>query len=82
MEEYGIPLRYYVDQLRIFRFIQRRDSIWRKHILQTDDIDPQWRQMMRVAGIDVIYALSPQAKGKIERPHEFRVIRMNKQVVF
>jgi hypothetical protein len=78
MEEYGIPLRYYVDQLRIFRFIQRRDSIWRKHILQTDDIDPQWRQMMRVAGIDVIYALSPQAKGKIERPYRWlqdRIVR-------
>lgn len=76
--EYGFPLRYYVDQLRVFRFIQRRDSIWRKHILQTDDIDPQWRQMMRMAGIDVIYALSPQAKGKIERPYRWlqdRIVR-------
>ncbi|MBM3283304.1 hypothetical protein FJY90_03530 [Candidatus Gottesmanbacteria bacterium] len=76
--EYGFPLRYYVDQLRVFRFIQGRDSIWRKHILQTDDVDPQWRQMMRVAGIDVIYALSAQAKGKIERPYRWlqdRIIR-------
>lgn len=76
--EYGLPLRYYVDQLRVFRFVQGRDSIWRKHILQTDDVDPQWRQMMRVAGIDVIYALSPQAKGKIERPYRWlqdRIVR-------
>lgn len=76
--EYGFPLRYYVDQLRVFRFIQGRDSIWRKHVLQTDDVDPQWRQMMRVAGIDVIYALSPQAKGKIERPYRWlqdRIVR-------
>ncbi len=76
--EYGFPLRYYVDQLRIFRFIQGRDSIWRKHILGTDDVDPQWRQMMRVVGIDVIYALSPQAKGKIERPYRWlqdRIVR-------
>lgn len=78
MEQYGFPLRYYVDQLRVFRFIQGRDSIWRKHILQTDDVDPQWRQAMRVCGVDVIYALSPQAKGKIERPYRWlqdRIVR-------
>lgn len=76
--EYGFPLRYYVDQLRVFRFVQGRDSIWRKHILQTDDVDPQWRQMMRTCGVDVIYALSPQAKGKIERPYRWlqdRIVR-------
>lgn len=75
---YGFPLRYYVDQLRVFRFIQGRDSIWRKHVLQTDDMDPQWRQVMRACGVDVIYALSPQAKGKIERPYRWmqdRIIR-------
>lgn len=76
--QYGFALRYYVDQLRVFRFVQGRDSIWRKHILQTDDVDPQWRQMMRVCGVDVIYALSPQAKGKIERPYRWlqdRIVR-------
>lgn len=76
--EYGFPLRYYVDQLRVFRFVQGRDSIWRRHILQTDDADPQWRQAMRISGIDVIHALSPQAKGKIERPYRWlqdRIIR-------
>ncbi len=78
MTAYGIPLRYYVDQLRVFRFIQNRDSLWRKHILGTDDVDPQWKQMMRVVGVDVIYALSPQAKGKIERPYRWlqdRIVR-------
>src|SRR3989338_2122285 len=78
IEQYGFPLRYYVDQLRVFRFIQGRDSIWRKHVLQTDDVDPQWRQVMRVCGIDVIYALSAQAKGKIERPYRWmqdRIVR-------
>jgi len=78
METYGIPLRYYVDQLRIFRFVQNRDSIWRKHILQTDDVDPQWREGMRRIGTDVVYALSAQAKGKIERPYRWlqdRIVR-------
>jgi hypothetical protein len=78
MQAYGIPLRYYVDSLRVFRFVQGRDSVWRKHILQTDDVDSQWRQMMRLLGVDVSYALSPQAKGKIERPYRWlqdRVVR-------
>ena len=74
----GLPLRYYVDNLRVFRFVQRRDSVWRKHVLETDDIDPQWRQVMRLMGVDVTYALSPQAKGKIERPYRWlqdRIVR-------
>lgn len=78
MQTYGLPLSYYVDSLRVFRFVQGRDSVWRKHILQTDDIDPQWRQMMRLLGVDVSYALSPQAKGKIERPYRWlqdRIVR-------
>ena len=65
MQEYGLPLRYYVDCLRVFRFIQGRDSVWRKHVLQTDDVDPQWRKIMRLLGVDVSYALSAQAKGKV-----------------
>jgi transposase len=41
IKTYGIPWRYYVDSLRIFRFVQGRDSVWRKHVLQTDEADPQ-----------------------------------------
>ena len=78
MQTYGLPLQYYVDNLRVFRFVQGRDSHWRKHVLETDDVDPQWRQVMRLLGVDVIYALSAQAKGKIERPYRWlqdRVVR-------
>jgi len=78
MRTYGIPLRYYVDSLRVFRFVQGGDSFWRRHILQTDEADPQWRQVMMTLGVDVAYALSPQAKGKIERPYRWlqdRIVR-------
>jgi hypothetical protein len=78
MQTYGLPLCYYVDSLRVFRFVQGRDSVWRKQVLQTDDVDPQWRQMMRLLGVAVSYALSPQAKGKIERPYRWlqdRIVR-------
>ncbi len=78
IQTYGLPLRYYVDSLRVFRFVQGRDSFWRKHVLQTDDVDTQWRKMMRLLGVDVVFALSPQAKGKVERPYRWlqdRIVR-------
>ncbi|MBI4294959.1 MAG: hypothetical protein HY669_02185 [Chloroflexi bacterium] len=62
----------------MFRFVQGRDSVWRKHVLQTDKANPQWRQVMNVLGVEAIFALSPQAKGKIERPYRWlqdRVVR-------
>jgi len=78
VETFGLPLRYYVDSLRVFRFVQGRDSFWRKHVLQTDDVDTQWRKMMRRLGVDVTFALSPEGKGKVERPYRWlqdRIVR-------
>lgn len=67
--KYGAPFLYYVDSHSIFRFVQGRDSLWRKHYILTDEADPQWKQVMGDCNIKVTYALSPQAKGKIERPY-------------
>ena len=67
--KYGLPYSYYTDSHRIFRFVQGRDSIWRKHYLLTDDVDTQWGQVMDDCGVKIIPALSPQAKGKVERPY-------------
>ena len=67
--KYGVPFLYYVDSHSIFRFVQGRDSLWRKHYTLTDEADPQWKQVMNDCNIRVTYALSPQAKGKIERPY-------------
>jgi hypothetical protein len=67
--QYGAPFLYYVDSHSIFRFVQGRDSLWRKHYLLTDETDPQWKKVINDCGIKVTYALSPQAKGKIERPY-------------
>jgi hypothetical protein len=38
--KYGIPFSYYVDNHSIFRFVQGRDSFWRRHIKVTDEADP------------------------------------------
>lgn len=78
MQTYGLPVRYYVDNLRVFRFVQHRDSVHVTQDWQTDDADPRWRQVLRTLGVDVIYALSPQAKGKVERPYRWlqdRIVR-------
>ena len=78
MEHFGIPNRDYVDNLRVFRFIQPRDSVWKNLVLGTDEVITQWRQVLALMNTDVIYALSPQAKGKIERPYRWlqdRIVR-------
>jgi hypothetical protein len=75
---FGLPLRYYVDSLRVFRFVQNRDSVWKKLNLKTDEADPEWKQLLTGLGIEIIYALSPQAKGKIERSYRWlqdRIVR-------
>jgi hypothetical protein len=76
--EYGIAYSWYVDSHSIFRFVQGRDSFWRKHVKVTDDVDPQFKQVLSELGIKIIYALSAQAKGKIERPYRWlqdRIVR-------
>lgn len=67
--KYGLPYSYYTDSHSIFRFVQGRDSFWRKHHLLTDDVETQWKQVLNDCNVKVIYALSPQARGKIERPY-------------
>jgi hypothetical protein len=67
--KYGLPLSYYVDSHSIFRFVRGRDSFWRKHHKLTDEAIPQWKQVLNDCNVDVSHALSPQAKGKIERPY-------------
>lgn len=74
----GIPFKYYVDSHSIFRFVQGRDSIWREHHKVTDEVETQWKQVLADCNVKVTYALSPQAKGKIERPYQWlqdRIVR-------
>ena len=75
---YGIPFSYYVDSYSVYRFVQGRDSNWRNHHRLTDEVEPQWKQVLNDCGVKVTYALSSHAKGKIERPYRWiqdRLIR-------
>lgn len=78
---YGTPLKYYVDQHSVFRYVKNRDqqSPWNNYSKFTDDVDPQWKQVVNECSTEVIYALSPQAKGKVERPYRWlqeRIVRI------
>lgn len=78
--QYGCPLRYYSDQHAIFRFVKDRDKNrpWNNYTKFTDDVDPQWKQVLNECKVSAVYALSPQAKGKIERPYRWlqeRIVR-------
>lgn len=69
--KYGFPYSYYVDSHSIFRFVRGRDDFHYQHHAQTDELDPQWKQVLNDCNVKIVYALSPQAKGKIERPYRW-----------
>lgn len=67
--KYGTPLAYYTDCHAIFRYVKGRDQRHMSFEKFTDDVDPQWKMVIKDCNIKPIYALSPQAKGKVERPY-------------
>ena len=67
--KYGTPMAYYTDCHSIFRYVKGRDQQRMSFQKFTDDVDPQWKLVIKDCNIKPIYALSPQAKGKIERPY-------------
>jgi hypothetical protein len=71
VSQFGCPLKYYVDNHSIFRFIERRDTLHRKASLSEEKAIVQWKEVLKDLGIDVSYASSPAAKGKIERPYRW-----------
>jgi hypothetical protein len=61
----GIPLALYMDRHGIFR---RNDEHWSlEEQLAGEQTPTQVGQALRELGIEMIFALSPQAKGRVER---------------
>lgn len=69
--QYGIPHACYSDNHRIFRYVKSRDekTPWTHYTKFTDDVQTQWKGVLNDLMVKTIYASSPQAKGKIERPY-------------
>lgn len=77
---YGCPLKYYPDQHSIFRYVRDRDKFtpWQTAQKFTGEVKTQFQQVLKDCGTQVVYALSPQAKGKVERPYRWlqdRIVR-------
>src|ERR687891_2073611 len=63
--EYGIPAAVYMDRHGIFR---RNDDHWTvEEQLAGEQTPTQVGQALRALGVESIFALSPQAKGRVER---------------
>jgi transposase len=75
---YGVGSNYYTDNHSIFRFIERQESYWKTPKRAASDIKTQWERAVKECGMGTIYAMSPEAKGKIERPYRWlqdRIVR-------
>ncbi len=75
---YGVGANYYTDNHSIFRFIERQESYWKTPKRAASEIKTQWERTVKECGMGTIYAMSPEAKGKIERPYRWlqdRVVR-------
>lgn len=70
IERWGRPLAYYVDEHGYFRYVART-SAWRHERRQTDEGDVQFRRILHALDVGIIYAHSPEAKGKIEKRFDY-----------
>jgi len=61
----GIPLKHYVDSIRVFRFVQNCDSFWRKQFLEMDDVDTQWKEVLDELSIAEFHYLTSQLKSPV-----------------
>jgi hypothetical protein len=70
--QFGCPSNYYSDSHSIFRYVEKRDSsVHRKFNTTEEEAKVQWVEVLKDLNIKVIYALSPQAKGKVERSYQW-----------
>lgn len=77
VEEHGIPVAFYVDQASHFR-TTRHESI---HVQLTGVYDDtQIARALKEVGSTLILALSPQAKGRVERLFETLQDRLIKEL--
>lgn len=72
VERYGRPQAYYVDQHKIFRFVQHHGVHVHYHIGQ-DEAEVQFKRALRMLDIGLIYTEegSPEAKGKVEKAFDY-----------
>lgn len=68
---FGCASKYYVDNHSIFRYVEKRDKTGRKFQTTEEEAFVQWKEVLKDLHVEVTYAMSPAAKGKIERPYRW-----------
>ena len=69
-ESYGLPLAYYVDKHSLFKFV-RYGGVHNVQRVVDEEAQVQFRRALNSLGTGIIYANSPQAKGKVERIFDY-----------
>ena len=67
----GCPLKYYVDNHSICRFVEKRAAVGQQAHAKEEDAIVPWKEVLKDLGLESGYALSPAAKGKVERPYRW-----------
>lgn len=72
VERYGRPEAYYVDQHKIFRFVEHQ-GIHVRYRVGLDEAEGQFKRALRSLDIGLIYAAegSPESKGKVEKAFDY-----------
>jgi len=70
VEEVGRPLAYYVDNHSIFRYVGYTGRHYR-YRKGPDEGEQQFKRALQTLDIGLIYASSPEAKGKIEKRFDY-----------
>jgi len=63
--KFGIPMSYYVDKAAWFKVTRHWDSTTTKQ--SSTDYETQIERALKELGIELIWASSPQGKGRVER---------------
>ncbi len=73
VEEFGKPLKIYLDKFSTYK-------INHKAALDNSDLKTQFQRAMGALNIEVIFANSPQAKGRVERSFQTMQDRLVKEM--
>jgi hypothetical protein len=72
VERYGRPEAFYVDQHKIFRFVEHQ-GVHVRYRVGLDEAEGQFKRALRLLDIGLIYAAegSPESKGKVEKSFDY-----------
>jgi len=83
-EEYGLPVAIYSDRHSIFKVNKPRNLDHKKPIRDKEELEnmglTQFSRAMKELGIELIFANTPQAKGRIERLNQTLQDRLVKEM--